>query len=376
MRNIAAYKRKQLNRKVDLHIFNPEHDIALSYDVPHITIPHAAQELRINLGFLPALWANDGDCVLVDDIKYALKAVSQFNNIAADVLFVEKKDLSSLPITGIKPWGWDKRIRAELQESGVDLSILPSDDTLERIHNLSDRSNTTLVLDTLRSGIESRTCGKSFKCDTFSEVEVICNKYKSTVVKCPWSSSGRGLRYVIDKMDDAKMAWIKKNILRQGHIMVEPYYNKVCDFAVEFYSDGRGRVSSRGLSVFHTVNGKYTGNVIATDQEKRMRISRFVDMNLLDSVIEKAETLFSKMLGTKYEGPFGIDMMAVADAATGKLLLHPCVEINLRRTMGHMALSLSSKALPFASMMSITHKTNYQFRIERIEGKYVNVIYR
>lgn len=361
---------------MDLHIFNPEHDIALSYDVPHITIPHAAQELRINLGFLPALWANDGDCVLVDDIKYALKTVSQFKKVAADVLFVEKKDLMSLPITGVKPWGWDRRIRAELQERGVDSSILPSDATLQHIHDFSDRSNTPHVLATLRNGIESRTCGEAFKCNTFSEVESICNKYHSTIVKCPWSSSGRGLRYVSGMIDDAKRAWIKKNLSRQGHIMVEPHYNKVCDFAVEFYSDGKGGVSSLGLSVFHTVNGKYTGNVIATEEEKRMRLSRYVDMELLDSVVRNAEIMFSEMIGTKYEGPFGVDMMAVADVATSKLLLHPCVEINLRRTMGHVALSLSSKALPFMSMMSIMHKTNYQFRIERIEGRYVNVIYR
>ena len=28
----------------------------------------------------------------------------------------------------------------------------------------------------------------------------------------------------------------------QGEIMVEPLYNKVCDFAMEFYADGNGIV--------------------------------------------------------------------------------------------------------------------------------------
>ena len=85
-------------REVKLHVFNPEHDIALAYDKPHIMVPHVAQELRMALGWLPAIWAEDGDCVLVDDIRFALKAVAPFGNIAADVLFVGREDLSSLPI--------------------------------------------------------------------------------------------------------------------------------------------------------------------------------------------------------------------------------------------------------------------------------------
>ncbi|WP_337668788.1 hypothetical protein [Prevotella sp.] len=361
---------------MDLHIFNPEHDIALSYDVPHISVPHAAQELRMNLGFLPALWAADGDCVLVEDIKFALKSAAPFKKLMADVLFVEKKDLAELPIDGVKPWGWDKRIRAELLESGVDERILPVDKELQFVRTISDRCNTTNVLAELRRGIEGRTCGEAFRCNSIGEVEDVCAAHRSVVVKCPWSSSGRGLRYVDGKMDDAKRAWVEKSIMRQGHVMVEPHYNKVCDFAVEFVSDGKGRVESRGLSVFHTSNGKYTGNVIASEEEKRMRISRYVDLELLDRVVDRIEKLFSDMLGSEYKGPFGVDMMAVADVVTGRLLLHPCVEMNMRRTMGHVALALTQKPLQFASMMSITHKVNYQFRIERIEGKFVNVIFR
>ena len=43
-----------------------------------------------------------------------------------------------------------------------------------------------------------------------------------------------------------------------------------------------------------------------------------------------------------YVGPFGVDMMIVRRQESGGFLLDPCVEINLRRTMGHVALSLST----------------------------------
>ena len=40
-----------------------------------------------------------------------------------------------------------------------------------------------------------------------------------------------------------------------------------------------------------------------------------------------------------YRGPLGIDMMLVRPAAPSSApLLHPCIEVNLRRTMGHVAL--------------------------------------
>lgn len=359
-----------------LHIFNPEHDIALAYNKPHISVPHAAQELRMNLGFLPSLWADDGDCVLVDDIKYTLKASKPLRSLMNDVLFVEKDDLKKLPVDDVQPWGWDKRIRAELSENGVGESLLPDANALDAIRELSGRRHTVTLLKELRSGIENETCGESFVCTSNEDIEDLLHTYRSIVLKAPWSSSGRGIRYVTDRYDEAKSSWAKKTILHQGYIMAEPYYNKVSDFALEFVAYANGRVDYRGLSVFHTLNGKYTGNIISSEEDKRFRLARYVDIDLLDIVTRRIEKSLPEILQGKYVGRLGIDMMAIADMPSGKLLLHPCVEINLRSTMGHVALELSSKRMEFASMMSISHEVNYQLKINRIEGKFVNVIFR
>lgn len=362
-------------KSVKLHIFNPEHDIALAYDKARITMPHAAQELRMNLGYLPVLWASGGDAVLVDDIKYAIKAAAPLGRLAADVLFVEKADLRRLPVDEVEPWGWDKRIRTELLDAGIDASCLPSDDSLEAWRTVSDRRHTSTLLLGLRSGIEDKTCGEAFCCSNLQEVEALVARYRSVVVKAPWSSSGRGLRYVSAKIDQAKRVWIEKTLSRQGHVMVEPCYNRVCDFAAEFYSYGDGNVDYSGLSVFHTQKGQYSGNVISSEHDKLFRLGRYVDTSLYAEVVERLKHQLSELLGSVYRGPLGVDMMAVADRQTGRLLLHPCVEVNVRRTMGHVALALSSKSFEFASMMSIIHKVNYQLNIDRIEGQFVNVIY-
>ena len=54
-----------------LHIFNPDHDLALAANQKIFTAPHAGRLLRGDLSFIPALWADDGDLVLVDDIDNA-----------------------------------------------------------------------------------------------------------------------------------------------------------------------------------------------------------------------------------------------------------------------------------------------------------------
>jgi hypothetical protein len=64
-----------------------------------------------------------------------------------------------------------------------------------------------------------------------------------------------------------------------------------------------------------------------------------------------------------YTGPFGIDMMIVARPDRQGLLLHPCVEINVRRTMGHVALSLSPSGNAPVQLMRIEHDVNYRLKV-------------
>ncbi len=361
---------------MNLHIFNPEHDIALAYDKPHLMVPHVAQELRMSLGYLPAFWANDGDFVLVDDIEFALKAAAPFRHLMRDVLFVCRDDLKSLPVDRILPWGWDRRVVAELSENGVGEDLLPTDGELADIRRYSGREHTSGFLAELREGVEDKTCGEAFRCEDFDEIEGYVKRYHDIVVKAPWSSSGRGIRYVSGECDEPKSLWIKKILLHQGYVMVEPHYNRLADFAVEMVAAADGKVEYKGVSVFHTLNGKYSGNVIGTEDSKLQRLKKYVDTDFLDILIKRVTAVMEKHLAGRYAGPFGVDMMIVADPQTENFLVHPCVEVNLRRTMGHLALALAENNLPFDHMMSIEHNVNYKFRMQRIDGKFVNVIYR
>jgi len=72
------------------------------------------------------------------------------------------------------------------------------------------------------------------------------------------------------------------------------------------------------------------------------------------------------LLNGQYVGPLGVDMMIVAQENHDGFFLHPCVEINLRRTMGHVALSLTPSIDDVLRVMRIEYMDNhYKLKIDR-----------
>lgn len=357
-----------------LHIFNPEHDIALAYNRRHQTMPHAAQELRMNLGWLPALWADDGDVVLVDDARFAVKAASRWKNNCREVLFLEKQDLRGMRVDKIQPWGWDLHVFTELQEAGVVCSGMPSEEEIGKIRQLSSRCHTASLLPILRGGLESETCGEAFFATSTEDIEQRLADYRKIVVKAPWSSSGRGVRFVDEAMDDAVRGWAERIIRQQGGVMVEPLYSKIRDFGMEFEAVSGGIIEYRGLSLFETRNQAYTGNILADEESKREMLSRYIGAELLDEVQHRLERELEHLIGNNYVGPLGVDMMVVSSQQPSTFLLHPCVEINLRRTMGHVALAFPTSPLLPMQLMSIIHDINYKLKTSNLENNYVQVL--
>ena len=352
----------QISDKMDLHVFNPEHDIALAFNRRHLTMPHAAQELRMNLGWIPALWASDGDAVLVDDIPYAVKAALRCQR-KADVLFVSWDDLSELPIDHVYPWGWDLTLRTSLAEHGVAEHLLLTEENLLEIRKRSSRLYTIPTLSFLRDGLQEQTCGQARYHESLDALLDTLAEWQRVVLKAPWSSSGRGVRYVDGEMNPSVMGWAQRVIQQQGGVMAEPYYNKVKDFGMEFFMHENGEVEYAGLSLFHTVNNVYTGNLLASEEEKRNLLDKWIPASLTDTMIERIRTFVPTLLHPHYAGPFGIDMMVVARHDQQGYLLHPCVEINLRRTMGHVALALTPPKGQAQQLMSIEHNVNYFLKI-------------
>ena len=357
-----------------LHIFNPEHDIALAANLSNFTAPHAGRQLRNDLGFLPVLWAADGDQILVEHEESAVKSYRRVCHRLAQLgiknTFGEKKIITGEKnnTTGginIQPWGWDKAIRRELERKGFSVSELPTESQIDCIRQLSHRRTSARLLPLLRM---EGTVGEAFECTTVDAVADLLQRYGRLVLKAPWSSSGRGVRFLT--MDNGQLTvdnWMRHVIAAQGSIMAEPYYDKVKDFGMEFMAEADGTVRYLGLSLFHTVNGAYVGNILATETVKQQMISRYIPVELIDKT---KQSIRDHLRLDGYVGPFGIDMMIVNNCQSFKVqcLLHPCVEINLRRTMGHVALAISPADDDIRGVMRVIYDGNhYKLKINKLQ---------
>lgn len=353
-----------------IHIFNPEHDMALASGLANFTAPHAGRQLRHDLGFLPAIWAQSGDAILVDDVDHAERACHKLafrlRSLLGNERLYEKRraflplnrPLPAIMTDNIEPWGWNSALKAMLLRRGAMVDQLPNDSQLQTIRQLSHRRTAAALLPKLRL---KGTVGKAFECTAEKQVEILMAQYGQLILKAPWSSSGRGLRFLNAKQNFQNSpylyGWFRNLLMSQGSVMVEPYYNKVKDFGMEFRSDGQGHVDYMGLSLFSTENGAYTGNILATEAVKMQMMENYLPVSLLNAVKDCICSELGQTFKGTYAGLFGIDMMVVAN--DDGFLLHPCVEINLRRTMGHVANALAPTDDDLRAVMRIAYTDNY-----------------
>ncbi len=349
-----------------LHVFNPEHDIALAAHQRHFTAPHAGRQLRADLGFLPALWAGSGDVVLVDDAGVAGERLRHLHKVLAwagkpmpQARLVERRGLAGRRIDRIDPWGWDESLAEELSRAlpgqGAG-GLIPSQERLDGMRRLSSRR---LAAEHLQHGAALVT-----------DLDVLKAKVaqrRQCVLKAPWSSSGRGIRYV--NLDTAPMPaqlvnWAAAVIQAQGAVVVEPFFHKVADFGLEFDISPQGRAVYRGLSLFHTVKGAYSGSVLATEADKVAMLAPLVSPDALRGLRLSLQAQVEPLLRGRYTGPFGIDCMVVADESAARGLRVEVAELNLRRTMGHVALALSPAESRTPRLMRVEFDgTHYHLRV-------------
>lgn len=350
-----------------LHIFNPEHDLALAANLSNFTPPLAARTLRRSLGYLPAFWAKEGDAVLVDDVALAEREYNSLPHSLVEALppprFVADRELRHLQITSVDAWGWDRAVARRLLRHGIDASLLPDEKELSTIRQLSSRECAANVLSQIKA---DGMAGEAYACTNEQMVNRLVGEMRQAVLKAPWSSSGRGIRRVADGAISPELSgWVHRVLQRQGAIMVEPFYQNALDFGMEFASDGSGGITFLGLSIFTANEGRYAGNVLAPESCKRSILSELLSEKTMEVARDTLTRHLSKLYANAYKGPFGVDMMAVKADGSDHYLLHPCVEINLRRTMGHVALC-ASKALNGASlsgMMRIDTENDCKLRL-------------
>lgn len=310
--------------------------------------------MKEDLCFLPFWYSSENSLISIYDNELITTFKEQISSFK---YFSKERFVDGFPISEIIPWGWNPSIVYSLLCSGVSENFLPDKTSLERIRYLSSRQRCVELLESF-SAIEG-ICGKAFQCNDIVNIKNLLNSFSNVVFKSPWSGSGKGITFVSTSTFNDN---IEKRFLRvirsQGFIMAEPIYNKVLDFAMEFYSDNNGRISFIGYSLFNTdTHGSYKYNILMSNSLIERKLSEYVSKSLLLEVriflIQKLESMFSG----DYTGYLGVDMMICYE--NGKYLLHPCVEINLRMNMGVVSRILFDRYVNGYSIGKFTIEHHY-----------------
>lgn len=312
-----------------LWLFFPENDIALAHGNSNFTAPAAAVALRRAGSMLPVWMASSGDYVLCDGANDAwLSDIQSRYGVGASVW--NHIDYDCVPTT----WGWSAASRKMFENNGFSAEVLPADEVLDRYRMLSHRRTAAALADMLHEAIPHVKTG-AVEVNSIDDLKVKLCDGVPHVIKSPWSSSGRGVHFVPPDRVGQALRQAEGTIRRQGSVMVEPMVDDRLDFAMLYYMESCS-ACYRGLSVFHTdvATGKYTGNIVASQDILAGAISHRVGQQMLAMLDTAIRQSLDSLLGGKYEGPVGIDLMA--DSAGG---IH-VAEINLRYTMGFLSVSL------------------------------------
>lgn len=330
-----------------LHIFNIDSDLALASDDPHYLAPRPVRDLQCALSPCAAWWAHSpDDMVLVDSLSRAKNFEQRHGTPPPQVKWVTWENLST--VDAVSPWGWNRQIINLLRLHGVPEALLPEETRMDAIRRLSNRATAAAMLQrlvseegqTLPGG--TRLCGRALVCLTERAVAEAVAALPHSMLKMPWSGSGKGIRLGHGTWNDKLAAWCRHTLLTQGSVVIEPHYTRVLDLAMLFASDGRGSTSYLGLSIFRTTDsGAYVSNLVDTEAHKTSLVTQYVAAEDLDLLRRRMECELSSEIAPTYCGPLSVDMM-VCRWPTG-YALHPCVEINLRHTMGYVALKLTEK---------------------------------
>lgn len=336
-----------------IHYFNPGHETAVLLGSENYTPPATVQRMIRDLSYLPVWYADAGDYVFTEEILSPRFLTLQPKELRPFATPVTRKELCSkgeaMPDTLAAPWGLSPQshnlFEGLKKQCRLPLSI---PEWKEAYFALTGRQTAAKCLDKIRELLPDQQVPVSAKfCKEVQEVEkYLILQNAPFVLKTPYSSSGRGLLWLPERNLSAKDCnWIAGALRKQGSISIECALNKYQDFAMEFYSDGEGNVRYEGLSVFGAERkGAYSGSVLGSQEYlSSFFVDHFGEATFLH-IREAVQKAVQSIYGHVYTGYLGVDML-VYRKADNSFGIHPCIEINMRYTMGLVALRLSEKYL-------------------------------
>ena len=282
-----------------IYIFNPEHDLCIANGDENFVPPRSA------VGF-----AKEN----IDLSGYLKRPNKQRRQII--------------------PWGWNHSLKKRLINEGVDPSALPSEDELQFIRTHS-RREFALDVHSRLSCWNPHVIGPDYRivAKSMSELEAFISSNGSAVLKSPLSGSGKGIRFVRERLSESDEGWCRKTLGKQGSVIAERRFEIIKESAMLFECHHEG-IDFIGYSLFESRNGAYSKNILASNEEIEEIIAGYIPRDTLIAIREELTAILADSLVGHYEGFLGVDQI-IHQADSPAFI--PVSEINLRMTMGLIA---------------------------------------
>lgn len=337
----------------NIYLFNPGCEYAVANQNANWQPNRILQKMENDLSILPMYFAGKNDIVLVDRLP-SPEFTENLKKLNIDIpeYFVKtslanKTDQINIPVNKLLPWGWSPVAHKFFSPLKVlcspEFHRSPVFSWKPEHREIMSRKFALEILMKLQSTIKTDYILPAEKtpliCTTQKDFETAIKKWGKVMIKAPWSSSGRGLQ-PITKTPVHPKVWEKVMgiVNEQGFALAEPLLNKVLDLALLFEIK-QGKVKSLGTSYFFTNNkGQYEGNYLnGLPSTFDNRIVTFINKVIEEIRQPIIHAIENSLMAQLYEGVFGVDTLIYTDE-NNTVKFNPCLEINVRHTMGFLAL--------------------------------------
>lgn len=346
-----------------LWVFNPGHEAGLRFERSKAyTPPRVVWRMMYDLYPLMGLLAQAGDYIGVPSMDGA--GLLLFDDLGQPTSRPHQP--LSLSLWGLEPHMHDHIARLA-RAQGIEL-ILPK--ISERYVRLSHRATAVELFDALADPLELPEALRPewFYFGCYADEGDALRRYLTSytgqriVIKRPYSSSGRGVQVLDMPLGVEHIEALKHEGEARQPFSLEPYWPVLGNWATLFEALPDGVVRYVGLSHFWTegVDGTtYVGNELKEQDELWADLANALNPRWeLTSVVELQRQWLEQAIGGEYMGYIGIDMLVYRDAQ-GLNALHPALEINMRCTMGVIALKAYETYVPKGE--------RWAFRVEPIK---------
>lgn len=351
-----------------LYLFNPENDLALALGKAQYSAPTNAQHLH-DAGALLPIWFCENSAQIIANPSHDnwLNQQKSLFNIGGTI----STSNSISEISTCTPWGWSFNARKQFINFGINQTLLPNDQQLNKIRELSHRRTSIDINNKINELLSLPRSTNPIEATNVDMVVEYARMHQSIFLKSPWSSSGRGVINT-DKINESELIRRAKGIInRQGSVMCEKSLNKIHDFAMLFYSNGKTTKFQGLSSFFNSDSGAYSGNIIGTQDYISKTITKYINPDTLHQLAYELSIILTSIIAPHYTGYLGVDMMIYNQ--NEKFLIAPCIELNLRMTMGVIAMLWSDKHLAEGShgVMKVEYTPQSSNTLQLNPGAYI-----